>query len=41
MNNKPLNGLRYTLECNLIDVYNLIETYYSPEYKQFRAWDMW
>lgn len=35
-NNKPFDGLRYTLEHDLIEVYNLFETYYSPEYEQFK-----
>lgn len=35
-NNKPFNCFRYTLENNLIEVYNLMETYFSPEYEQFR-----
>lgn len=33
---RSFNGLRYALECNLIEVYNLMEVWWSPEYEQFK-----
>ena len=35
------NVFRLLLEIDSIDIYNLVETYWSPEYDQFRAWDRW